>query len=218
MRQLIYKIWRAVPAKVFFVLETGISVGTVAFPKKVKAWAGWAVTPENIRWIGLIGLCVGLAYWLILALLKPDKSQDAASPGVVADHGSVAAGRDIVDDNRRGMFGANYGTQVYHEKPAPDFRMEEGPWYPDTGHDGKTKHFPARLLNGDGVETIRVVATGKGLRGWGYSGITYGNTEIDRGCDGEKAWLELRWTNTIQALALFGEANAELEKVEWTWR
>lgn len=71
MRVAAYNALRGAPAKIAFGVELFLSLAPTLWPKQIKEWAGWALTPEQIRLLGLLGLVIGLSYFLVLTLLKP---------------------------------------------------------------------------------------------------------------------------------------------------
>ena len=82
MREMVYRIFSAVPSKALGGLGLGITAWSAGSPKSFKTWWDWLMTPEQIRLCGIIGLGVFLAYWIALFLLKPRRDKKGkADPG-----------------------------------------------------------------------------------------------------------------------------------------
>jgi hypothetical protein len=80
MRAVAYKVARGAGGKIIALVELLLSLATTIWPTKVKEWANWAMNPDQIRLVGLVGIVLGLAYWLILAWLKPPPEPPASGP------------------------------------------------------------------------------------------------------------------------------------------
>lgn len=87
-RQVAFKIVDALPSRVGAIIGTLLTGFAAAYPERIRQWADWIVSPEQIRLFGLGGLALFVAYWGLWIWLRSGGKDEPAPAGLaLATHG-----------------------------------------------------------------------------------------------------------------------------------
>lgn len=86
MRQVAHAFLSALPAKIFNVAIGLGGLAATLYPERVKEWATWLTTPEQIRIWGFAALAVFLFYWVLWWALKPKEQPVVTGDSFTQNH------------------------------------------------------------------------------------------------------------------------------------
>lgn len=124
MRRIIYKGLVGLPAKLTSAAVTAFGAIAAAYPKRVEAAFGEAVTSESIQFWGFVALGCAVVYFMALWLLKPGETpaESKTAPVLTATGDKINQHVGDMDfTNSRGLIIANSNVDyVYIGQPASE--------------------------------------------------------------------------------------------------